>query len=402
MSNQQNWWQLSSIQIGGVICLPVILVGQTISQSYGFTSAVFSILIGNAILLFLGLISAKMSHESRKTTIDNALEYFGEKGVSFFALTMGVTLLGWFAIQLNMMSLSVLDLLAIEASRSIWLLFLNIFLGILITVVALYGLRALNILADLSLPLLIATLGYALFTVEEKAPLQEPAFSLGGVSLVIAIFIAGIIDLPTYFRHARSSKDGMISILIIFGLALPLLEIVGVYLASGYVEGSILDVLKRNNGVLWNLWIALFLILAGWTTNNLNLYSAVVCLESLLKKQTTRNCTLLAGGVGTFLSCFNLLNHLELALDLMGVLVASMGIVIITRYLIVQFNGPPISPNDERWHLVAWILGIAVGFYSLIGYSLTSIPVLDAAIGASLGTFLILTQRKSYEHAYSR
>ena len=51
--SRQNWWQLSSIQIGGAVCLPVIMVGHTLNQSYGFTSAVAAVLIGNFILLAL-------------------------------------------------------------------------------------------------------------------------------------------------------------------------------------------------------------------------------------------------------------------------------------------------------------------------------------------------------------
>src|SRR5689334_4893361 len=114
--SRQDWWQLSSIQLGGIICLPVFMIGQTLSQTYGFTSAVASILLGNAILLFLGLAAAKMSHEKRKTTMENAVDFFGERGVAFFALSLSLSLLGWFAIQLNMMALGLIDLLALDTS----------------------------------------------------------------------------------------------------------------------------------------------------------------------------------------------------------------------------------------------------------------------------------------------
>jgi len=393
MVNRLNWWQLSSIQIGAAVCLPTLMVSQEICKAYGFTSAIAAIIIGNAILLFLGLISAKMSCEKQKTTVENALEYFGEKGTTLFAAMMGITLLSWFGLQLNLMSLSVLDLFSIEASRDTWLIILNAALGLIITLVALYGMRALNLLADLSLPLLIGTLAYALFTAEQK-PFEESEFSLGGISLVIAIYIAGVINLPTYFRHARSLKDGILSAVIIFGVALPVLEIVGIYLTLGHAQGTILDVLKRHDSTLWNLWIALFLILAGWTTNNLNLYSIVDCFNQLIKNQTAKGRTLLGGGLGTFLACFNPLNHLEIVLSMIGILVISMGGVILARYSLALFNGLAVTKQDERWHLAALLLGIGMGFYGILGYSLTSIPVLDAALGAGLGTCLILTKGK--------
>lgn len=398
--NLQNWRQLSSIQIGGVICLPVIMIGQTLSQTYGFSSAVAAILLGNFLLLLLGFISVKMSHEKRKTTMENAIDFFGEKGVVFFALTMGLSLLGWFAIQLNMMSLSVLDLLSVHSARPLWLLILNITLGLLITAVALNGLKALNLFANVSLPLLFLTLSYALYTVEKSPSISARLFSIGGTSLVIAMAITLVIDFPTFFRHARTAKDGYISNLIIFGLALPLLEIIGVYLAEGKSDGSILDVLKRDNGPLWNMWIASFLILAGWTTNNLNLYSGVMCLTSVLKNISERLSTLCFGILGTFLSCFNLLNHIEIVLDVMGIFIASMGAVILTRYLLAIITGRKMTDRDHRLHLLAWSFGIILGLFSLFGFSLTSLSVLDAMIGASIGTLLTMTRKEIYEKAH--
>ena len=399
MISQQNWWQLSSIQIGGAICLPVIMIGHVLSQNYGFSSAILSILLGNGILLFLGLISAKMSYEKQKTTMENAKDYFGEKGVLFFSLTMILSLLGWYGIQLNMMSLSVLDLLSIDTKNSYFLNFLNITLGLLVTLVALWGIRALNFLADISMPLLLSTLAYAMFTVDKSDHISPHTLSFVGASAVIAMAIAVVIDLPTFFRHAQTCKDAYLSIFLIFGVTLPILEIIGVYLASGQSGGTILDVLKRQNGLTWNIWVASFLILAGWTTNNLNLYSGVICLEPLLKKQSERMCTLLIGGLGTLLSCLNLLNHLEIVLDIMGIFITSMGTVIIVRYIFSQFRLQLFAQEHHLWNLFAWGCGIICGFLGMKGISLTSIPVLDSALGACLGALLTPIRRGFYEKA---
>lgn len=401
MKDLQNWWTLSTIQIGGVVCLPVIIIGQTLSQNYGFMPAVFSILMGNAILLLLGILTVKMSHANRKTTMENAGGYFGEKGISFFALAMIISLVGWFGIQLNMMSLGVLDLLSVKEAKQTCLLLLNIGLGGLITCVALNGIKSISVLANLSLPFLLLTLGYAVFTVDPKyAALNEtPSFSFGGTSLVIALAIVLVVDLPTYYRFAKTSKDGLISIALIFALVLPVLEIIGVYLTTGNSTGNILEVLKRENEGLWNIWVALFLILAGWTTNNINLYSGAICLRSILKNISQKKATLWIGTAGTLLSCFDLLNHLELVLDVVGIFIASMGSVVLTRYFFLEYYGLQLSSRDYSNSMLAWALGIAVGFISIMGYSLTTIALLDAVLGASIGTFLTLTCKENYEKA---
>jgi len=402
MTAQQNWRQLTSIQVGGAICLPVIMIGQTLSQNYGFASAMIAILIGNILLLVLGVVSANMSHAKQKTTVENAVEYFGQRGVSLFACAMIVTMVCWFGIQLNLMSISLIDLLPFATPAPELTIAVNIVIGSLISVVALYGIRSLNILSNLSMPVLVGTLGYALFLKDGDAARITDPMSLGGISLVIAAAIGVIIDLPTYFRHARTKKDGIVSIILIFGVALPVIEFVGVYLATFSSEGTVLEVLKTKDGYLWNMWVALFLVLAGWTTNNTNLYSGVMSLEYLLPKTSHTQRTLLFGAMATALSCLDLLNHLELMLDLLGVMLCSIGAVILTRYLITQILGREPSDKEYKRHFSAWAFGTLLGIGSIMGWvSLTTIAVIDAYIGAMIGTSLILINKKEqYEQAY--
>lgn len=403
MITMQNWGQLSAIQIGGVICMPTLMIGQTLTHHFGFTSAIVAVLLGNALLFSLGLISAKMGVEKRKTTMENAIDYFGKEKVRFFSLAMGFSLICWFAIQLNMMTLGVMDLFSLDKSSTLIPASINIVLGTVITLVALYGVKGISFLANISLPLLLATIGYAAYTVD-RVPSDTPdlPFTFSGVSLVIAMAIACIIDLPTYYRHAKSAKHAMISIIIVFGFCLPLLQMLGVYLASMNPDGTFLDIFKRNNSVLWNYWTATFLILAGWTTNNVNLYSGVICLGILMKKTPLYLLTIIFGVINTFLSCFDLLAHFAFVLEVIGIFIGSMGGLIFGRYLLSKIRGLELSPQDQTLHLVGWSIGIIIGLASWMGYSFTGIAVLDATFGGAAASLLILTQRRSYEKIYSQ
>jgi purine-cytosine permease-like protein len=323
-----------------------------------------------------------------------------------FALTMTFSLLGWFAIQVNMMSLGVLDLFSMDSGGTYTASIMNIILGVLITGASFYGIRGINLLSDISMPLLFITMGYALFTREESVVVPAQTFSFAGISLVIAMSIAVIIDLPTYFRHAKTCRDAYVSISIIFILVLPFLEILGVYLSSGSSAEGILEVLKRQDGLWWNGWVAAFLILAGWTTNNLNLYSGVASLEFLFKRSSKTVCTLAFGGVGTLLACWDVLAHLGFVLDVMGIFIASIGAVVIARYFLSHFKNMEISESHLKWHFLAWTLGIVCGFVSMIYGVFTSIPVLDATIASSACTILFITllmfKKQGYEEVYSR
>lgn len=400
MIENQNWWKLSSIQIGGVICLPVIMIGQVLSQKYGFASAACAIVLGNAILLLMGLVIAKMSCENRKTTMENAAEYFGQKGVSFFALALSSSTLIWFAIQLRVMTESTLALLSLPQDQLIVLMIGNFILGALVTLIVYYGIKAMETLSSISMPLLLLTLLYAWYSTNKTIEPSSQPLTLSAVSAIIGMAITYVIDLPTFLRHARSTKDGIISISIIFVIAIPVLEIIGVYLAAGQ-SGSILDILKGDGKVLWTLWVTAFLILAGWTTNNMNLYSGAASVCSVIKNIGFRKAILWFGCIGTLLANVNLLEHLELFLEGMGVIVASMGSVVITRYLLILMNGNRVTSADYPFHFLAWALGAAGGFLSMQGFSITPVAVLDASIIAHFGTYLILLRGKSYEKAYS-
>lgn len=381
--------------------MPVLMIGQTLNQLFGFSSALLAVVLGNLMLFLLSLIAAKMSFEKGKTTMENASDFFGKKGVMFFSLAMTLSLIGWFAVQLNMMTLGVVDLFGIDPQNTMISSSINVLLGTVITLVALYGVSSITLLANLSMPLLLATLGYAVYTMDKSPPPSEAPITLGGISLVVAMAIAWVIDLPTYFRHAKSAKDAYISVFIIAAVAIPILEAIGVYLAASTDHGSFLDIFKRHNSTIWNIWTASFLVLAGWTTNNINLYSGVICMETLSPKSSSITRTLLFGLIATPLACLDLLNHLDTFLEVIGIIISSMGGVVLTRYLISLLPGRNIQPEEHAWHLLAWLIGIILGFLSWKELALTSISVLDATIGASAGTLLILTKRNSYETNYA-
>lgn len=397
MSTIQNWKQLSSIQIGGVICLPAILIGQTLSQSYGFNSAILAIFLGNLVLTLLAFVVASMSYREKKTTIENASLYFGRQGSLLFAWAMLFSLVGWFGIQLNLMSQALLDLCSVS-QNSPYLIILNTVLGLVMTLIGMYGLRALNTLSDFSIPVLGITLLIALTLPVEKSHAISTGFKLGGISMVIATAIAAVIDLPTFFRHAGSKKDAYKSVLLIFGLAIPLVELAGVYLATSHPGETIIHTLKGSN-ILWNCWVALFIILAGWTTNNTNLYSGAVSLNFIFKEATSPQCSWVFGLIGTFIACFNLLDNLEVILGMLGVGIGSMGAVIVTGYLMFRWKGLP-SLSFYSGNLFAWSVGTFSGLMSLMGwFSISSIAILDAFLAASCVAILLLifNYRKLYE-----
>ncbi len=361
-----SWQQLIIIQVGGAICLPVVMVGQLLAHTMNQKAALIAIASGNFFLMLAAIFFSSFSVEKRKSTMEHAETIFGSTGPRIFGSLFLASLMGWFAIQLNMMSESIFSLFPKTPFPQTYV---NLIIGALVTFVAVKGIRGLELFSKLSIPLLITTLGIALFLPGNNTMASPASLSIGGgVSLVVATAVFCLIDLPTYWRHARTKKDGVIAAILLFGVALPCIESVGFFLGVKHGATHILGSLQAGGGALWTLWVALFLLLAGWASNNGNLYSAGVNAFALLPRWTEKKRTLVIGGAGTLLSCMRLLDHFAQTLEFMGIAIASMGGVVLGSYLFGKTGG-----------YTGFVLGMFGGICAFFGWiSVTTSPVIDA------------------------
>lgn len=398
MSCNQSWKQLTSIYLGGAICLPMILIGQELTVRFGFLSALLAILFGNTFLLVIGHASAVLSIEERKSTSEAAEKYFGTDGAKMFAAVIVISMLGWFAIQLNMMALSLSDLLG--ASISVFTA--NILLGVLVTLGCMYGMKSLGILANFCVPLMILTLLWALFCAPPPSMMDAQEGSLirfEAISLVMTVGIAAVIDMPTFFQYARTRKDAVKSSAIMFIVGLPSIECIGAYLGASSNASSLMETLQAGHGYTWSLWIALFMILAGWTTNNTNLFSGGVNASMILSKMSERKRLLLAGAVGTALACTDPLHHLEGFLTILGVGIASVGGAMLCSFAVNKIGYGVSILGNKMGAIVGCLSGIIITFCEV---SLTAIPLLDAFLIASLITMILSNRLEAYEPDYTQ
>jgi cytosine permease len=398
-THKQSWLQLLSIQAGGALCLPVIMIGQIVCQNYGWLAATLIVGVGNLLLLVLALAFAAMSTHRPQSTAQHAVYYFGQQGRLGFASLMTVTMLAWFAVQLNVMSLSLKQLFD-GIGLTIALPFFNVGLGLLLSGVMCFGMKAVEKLSNISAPLLVLTLLYALVftsgTLPEAVPLTLSW--IGGLSLIIGGGIGSVIDLPTFFQHARSRKDALIAVVLIYGLAVPFIEGVGLYLTAITGGTSILEVLQMGHGVFWILWISFFILLCGWTTNNANLYSATTSSYSLTSRFGFKGRTLALGIIASFIACFDPLGNLEIVLDLFGITIGSMGAVILTGYLLEITK----QKSSGKHSFASLFIGVGSGLISLIFHiSATGVVAFDGFLIAGISEvgLSILNKRKGIHEA---
>lgn len=386
---KQNWWQLASIQMGGVICLPLLFIGYELAKFCHPMTAFFSILWGNLLLFALSLISGLLSVRKRNVTAQNAFAYFGNYGGIFFAAIMTLCLLGWFALQAQSAGSNLSSLIAgfqdaQLKDRDNWKEVFSCIIAAAVIAGAVFGVKMLTRIAICCLPIMVIAIGYFIVQASTFSYEDIPLFSFWSgqaVSLVLAANIAGTIDLPTFYRHARNFKDTLVSSFLVYMITIPVIEYLGACLFYSSSASTIHEALANISSSTWEIWAILFVPLTGWTTNNLNLYSASNSLKVLYKKFTFPQAVGIAGLIGLLLITIPMIERFSIFLSMMGIFVVSMGTIILTAFMFEIYG---VQPNIKlSW--IAWFCGVLFGLIELqYGEVGTGAIVLDAGIFASL------------------
>ena len=167
---------------------------------------------------------------------------------------------------------------------------------------------------------------------------------------------------------------------------MPLVQIAGMWLYYGTKETTISQALAAHPSFPWKVWVVCFMLLAGWTTNNVNLYSAALSLRSLFSQLSFSRLMAMAGLGGCLLVFIPLLDQFATSLDLIGIFVASMGLVMFMAYILE--SGSMHANSFSIW--LAWSIGIGSGlFVKFLPAWGTGAPVLDAGIAAGIALPLI-------------
>lgn len=350
---------LTTIQAGIYICISAIMAGYTLFTSVGFQGSIIGIIIGSIVLWLLGLVFARLAVIKRKVLIELVADYFGKSCSQICGVALCISLIGWFAIQLELMSTSINF---IYPFIPIWLS--NVLLGSLIVYNVAQGMKSIGKFADFTVPFLLLMIIYITFQVYN--PAQELPTSLvtfKGIFLIIAFSIVGIIDAPTYFCASKSQKDAYIATTIVYLIILPFMAIAGIVIALFTNTDDFIKAIMILGGEKWQISVMLFIVLAGWTTNNGNLYSASIAANAIIKSSHIKR-TWVLGSIGVLLSCIGVIANFYETLDAMNIIATSLGAAIINKFLLNKLNYIPLNNTDQKVYLSIIAFSIIVGFIS--------------------------------------
>jgi cytosine permease len=395
--------KLLAVFIAFTVNLASLLMGAQIGMNASGKDVIIGTVIGGIVLSVIGGMTSLIGAKTKLSTGMISTLTFGRYGKNFIAALFTITLFGWFGVQTEIFADTLGQLCSDVLGLSMPRVALVIFGGVLMSSTAIIGFKALEKLSLVSVILMFILLSIPLFRVSFGDALSDPegvthSFSLQTViSLVAGSFMVGAVIMPDMMRYARSKRIGVLTTCIGFSVLYPLLIIFAAVLARATGQSDIVQLfLALGLGIPALLTI----ILATWTTNDSNLYTASLSLSAIF--QGTRKWVLasIAGALGTVLAATGLvMAYFIPVLLFLGVFAAPIGGVIIGDFFARPdaydykhlIAAPRFKIAETLFLFVGVMFGLATTPLENNGFGLfelTTIPLLDGLLCSAILTFI--------------
>ncbi|MGN8713468.1 cytosine permease [Hornefia butyriciproducens] len=371
---KKSWTSIAFIWAGNVICVPALMVGGMISAGLNFRDSVVAMLIGYAISVGLMMLTAAQAAKTGVPSTVAVGRALGEKGSRFtISIVLVISMVGWYAYQTIVCAESFCNLIMTSFGIEFPHWVACILWGTLMLITAFYGVGLTKILNIVSVPLLFVFLIYGVSIVLGQGGVTtlltyepaEPISMITGITIAVGSFIAGAVTSGDYNRYSKDSKSAALSCLVGVIPAGVGALICGAVLAicSGDTD---ITVMFANIGM--PVIGMLVLILATWTTNVGNAYSAGIAMVNTLKLKDNRRAivTAICGIVGILLSLGGIVYYFVDFLSLLSYLITPITAILVADFWLVgkgkAENWEPF-PGVNWIGVISWLIGILVIYF---------------------------------------
>jgi cytosine permease len=389
MEQRKSCIGIAFIWIGTMICIPMLMVGGLLASMMSLSGVIIAAIVGfavcAAIMVMAGIQSTDLGLPSTMITTSS----FGDKGSSFVgSLAVFIAQTGWFGVQTATCAMafsSLMTFLGVEnfpawAGCLIW--------GAVMLVTAVYGFKFMAVLNYIAVPALFLLCLYgiiyavrqagwgALLSFEPDAASTMPMTS--AISLVIGLFAVGTVINGDFTRYAKNRTATFLATFIGVVPAAVFMIFAGGIMAKGTGNYDIAAIFANIGVPVLGMIV---LILATWTTNTSNAYTAGLAAMKVLnlKDEKRTVVTMVCGALGIIIAIAGLANVLTTFITILGAFIPPIAGVAIADYWIIKKGKP------ENWSpvkgvnfcgITAWALGgIIAKFFSFFSPALDGIIV---------------------------
>lgn len=377
----QGLWAAMVVLVGFTFFTPSMSAGGTLGIGMNLLNFFLAVVIGNA---FLGLYCGTLGYIGQKTGLSLDLlarHSFGDLGSYLPSAIISFTQIGWFGVGVAMFAIPVSSLTGVP----VWILI--VITGVVMTLTAYFGIKALAVLGSIAVPL-IAVLGVysvnwginevgGFMNVFAENP-EKPLTLAAGIGIVVGSFVSGGTATPNFSRFAKTPKVAVIATVVAFFIGNSIMMVFGA--VGGAVTGvaDIFDILILQ-GLALPAVITLGLNI--WTTNNNALYTAGLGVSNITKVPM-KPLVLVAGAVGTVTAVWLYYNFVSY-LSLLSGMIPPVGAVLIIHYYMNRAEYKNEAHEFKKLNIgsvAAVIIGALVGILVPWGVAPVNALIVSAII----------------------
>ena len=382
-SARKGFWNMFFVMLGFTFFSASMSVGAKLGNGLDLSGFIWACVIGGVILSAYCGVLAFIGASTGMTMDLLCRRAFGTKGSYLSSFLLGFTQIGWFGVGVAMFSIPAAQLLGINE----WIL--TIVAGLLMTATAATGMKALEIVSYISVPLIVILGVYSMITATAEGGGLVAIFgqSAGGITLftgigyVIGSFISGGTATPNFIRFAKNRKIAVWTTVIAFFLGNTLMFCFGAVGGAFTGADDIFYVM-----IAQGLAIPALVVLGAniWTTNNNALYTGGLALSNITGKPM-KYLTWAAGIIGTALAIWlywnfcGWLNVLNCALPPIGIIVildyfknrkkyeGTHNEVIVNWFNVIGVIAAALVANFLHWGIAAVNAMVVAAIFFFIG-----------------------------------
>lgn len=382
-TNRKGFWSMFMIMLGFTFFSASMWTGTTLANGLNFNGFMTAVFVGGAILSAycgcLGYIGAK-------TGLNFDLlchRAFGGKGSYLPSLMIGLTQIGWCGVGLAMFAYPMQEIFFPNGGKlGLWIMI--IIIGLCIMCSAYFGVKGLEIVSWISVPL-IAILGtyamvvscargggiVAVLNRSASAPITVAA----GIAMVIGSFVSGGTSTPNFVRFSKL-KPAVITTVIAFMIGNSLM----------FFFGGVAGAFTGKNDIFYvmadlGLMIPAILVLGAniWTTNDNGLYTGALGFSNIFKIK--KRPMVLIAGVISIITADWLYNNFCNWLTILNATLPSIGAILMVdffrhkdEYMSDDFKETPV----KIWSVIGVIGGALAG--NLIKFGVGAVNAMVVAV----------------------
>jgi len=397
-------WHLTSVIVAMAISLPAFLVGANIFLSLGAGRGLLAVVAGCVILTGLAMLTMSIGAAARTNTYTIIQLVFGQTGGRFVTSILSATVFGWYGVTATLFGRicveAVSDTIGNGPGEAIYV----VVGSFLMIVTAVFGFRALDLLGRWTVPLMLLVLVASAYLILSPVGLpsvfatppvaNESIKSIGAAaSMVVGSLMVAVTIAPDISRFSSSGREARRAAFNSYAVGVVLVLVFAGLPALVTGSNSLIENMSNSGLGLFALGI---LVLATWTTNATNLYSASLGMSQWFVVAPDWVVTVVAGIIGTILALAGILEHFVAFLLFLSIAIPPVAGVYITEYYaIAPYRALVFDDSDAEatWQPVAffsWFLGVALGAAApyLLDVTITGIPAFDATLVTSVSYWI--------------